>query len=227
MNFAALRDELLAKNPLCLDHVVAVNKAEAEYWRRSTGERTAESTDVLGFECGGEQWVLEVALKCGTRTAPDMADVEFVEGLLRRIEALGVPAPAPIEQRWTASSTSLMSPAFSEEKDAIFSWVGIIMYNPSSLSATQRGAITAAFHEYVRDVLEPEMDLHGAQMHWAKAEVPASSAELVRLQQRIKGHFPVEAFNEARSVLDPHNILGNAWLNSLLGDGGGQGGEEQ
>ena len=36
-----------------------VNEAEAEYWTASSGERVADSSEVLGFECGGSQWVLE------------------------------------------------------------------------------------------------------------------------------------------------------------------------
>ena len=41
-------------------------KAEAEYWRRSEGYRVGRSDQILGFDCGGEQWVLEVAFPTGT-----------------------------------------------------------------------------------------------------------------------------------------------------------------
>ena len=30
-----------------------MNKAEAEFWKNSAGERIADSTEILGFECGG------------------------------------------------------------------------------------------------------------------------------------------------------------------------------
>eukprot|EP00983_Pelagomonas_calceolata_P107443 1159344-Pelagomonas_calceolata.AAC.6 len=41
--------------------VVEVNKAEAEYWKRSGGVRVGWSDEILGFDCGGQQWVLEVS----------------------------------------------------------------------------------------------------------------------------------------------------------------------
>jgi L-galactono-1,4-lactone dehydrogenase len=80
--------------------------------------------------------------------------------LLRIIEAAAIPAPAPIEQRWTAASSSAMSPAAAGRTAAagssctsaklldssVFSWVGIIMYLPSD-DPQQREAITARWVE--------------------------------------------------------------------------------
>ena len=57
MNFAQLRDALLAVAPLDKGHVVEVNRAEAEFWRRAQGYRVDWSDKILGFECGGQQWV--------------------------------------------------------------------------------------------------------------------------------------------------------------------------
>lgn len=56
------------------------------------------------------------------------ADLGYMTDLLQALEAAKVPAPSPIEQRWTAASLSPLSPAHSQNKDDIFSWVGIIMY---------------------------------------------------------------------------------------------------
>ena len=83
-----------------------VNAAEAAFWTAVSGERVADSTEILGFECGGSQWVLETAFPCGTREQPDLSDVDFVIDLLNIIESNGIAAPCPIEQRWTARSTS-------------------------------------------------------------------------------------------------------------------------
>lgn len=83
-----------------------VNAAEAAFWTAVSGERVADSTEILGFECGGSQWVLETAFPCGTRAQPDLSDVDFVIELLKIIESHGIAAPCPIEQRWTARSTS-------------------------------------------------------------------------------------------------------------------------
>lgn len=50
--------------PLTLqDWVAAVNQAEAEFWKLSSGTRVGWSDEILGFDCGGQQWVLEVSLE--------------------------------------------------------------------------------------------------------------------------------------------------------------------
>ena len=60
--------------------------------------------------------------------------MRYMLRLLDIIEREGIPAPAPIEQRWTAGSSSLLSPARSTAEDALFSWVGIIMYRKRRLT---------------------------------------------------------------------------------------------
>jgi L-galactono-1,4-lactone dehydrogenase len=60
LTFAQLRDRLLDLAPLDEKHIRAVNAAEADFWRRSCGTRVDDSTNILGFDCGGEQLVLEV-----------------------------------------------------------------------------------------------------------------------------------------------------------------------
>lgn len=45
--------------PMC-PQVAKVNQVEAAYWKMSSGYRLDESTHILGFDCGGQQWVLEV-----------------------------------------------------------------------------------------------------------------------------------------------------------------------
>lgn len=114
-----LRDALLSLNPLDRAWVARVNAAEAQFWRRSAGVRAGPPDEILGFDCGGQQWVLEVAFPIGRLSrvggggwrggAP--RDVAFMKDLLKEIEARGVAAPCPIEQRWTAASASPMSPA--------------------------------------------------------------------------------------------------------------------
>lgn len=123
MSFTELRDKLLALDPLNIDHVIKVNQAEADYWRKSEGYRVGWSDEILGFDCGGQQWVSETCFPAGTLKNPSMKDLDFIEELKKLIEKEEVPAPAPIEQRWTASSKSLMSPASSSSDEDIFSWV--------------------------------------------------------------------------------------------------------
>ena len=113
LGFAELRDALLAAKPLDLDHVKSINRAEAEFWRRSCGTHVGDSSTKLTFECGGQQWVNECCFGAGTRSQPDGSDMRYMLRLLDIIEGEGIPAPAPIEQRWTAGSSSLLSPARS------------------------------------------------------------------------------------------------------------------
>ena len=54
LGFAELRDALLAVKPLDLDHVKSINRAEAEFWRRSCGTHVGDSSTKLNFECGGQ-----------------------------------------------------------------------------------------------------------------------------------------------------------------------------
>ena len=128
LSFTELRDKLLALDPLNRDHVIQVNQAEAEFWRKSEGYRVGWSDEILGFDCGGQQWVSETCFPAGTLAKPSMKDLEYIEDLKKLIEKEEIPAPAPIEQRWTACSKSPMSPASSSAEDDIFSWV--ISLNP-------------------------------------------------------------------------------------------------
>lgn len=121
--FTELRDKLIALDPLNKEHVKKVNQAEAEFWRKSEGYRVGWSDEILGFDCGGQQWVSETCFPAGTLTRPSMKDLEYIENLKQLIEKENIPAPAPIEQRWTTRSRSPMSPASSPNEDDIFSWV--------------------------------------------------------------------------------------------------------
>ena len=112
MGFGQLRDELLKVAPLDLEHVKRVNAAEAEFWRRNSGQRCDWSDRILGFDCGGQQHVYEVAFRTGDSVETNTgADLEYMAKLLEMIEREGIPAPAPIEQRWSAGSASPLSPA--------------------------------------------------------------------------------------------------------------------
>jgi len=77
-----------------------------------------------------------------TGRRPSGADLVFMDELLAALARDRVAAPAPIEQRWTASSRSPMSPASAPgAPGTVHSWVGIIMYLPTE-DASQRAAIT-------------------------------------------------------------------------------------
>ncbi|KAG8372054.1 hypothetical protein BUALT_Bualt12G0026700 [Buddleja alternifolia] len=215
LSFTELRDKLLALDPLNKEHIVRVNQAEAEFWRKSEGYRVGWSDEILGFDCGGQQWVSETCFPAGTLSKPSMKDLEYIEKLMQLIQKENLPAPAPIEQRWTTCSRSLMSPAYSSSQDDIFSWVGIIMYLPT-MDARQRKEITEEFFHYRLLTQKNLWDQYSAYEHWAKIEVPKDKDELAALQARLRKRFPVDAYNQARRELDPNRILSNNMLEKLF-----------
>ena len=124
VGFGELRDLLLRIDPLNVDHVKKVNAAEAEFWKRSHGTRVDWSDQILGFDCGGQQHVLEVAFPCGTleekgenlvssanagvsHPSSLRKDLLFMRDLRKMIAENNIPAHAPIEQRWTSGSSSI------------------------------------------------------------------------------------------------------------------------
>ncbi|CAD7971735.1 unnamed protein product [Amoebophrya sp. A25] len=126
-------------------------KTSATYFTGRALQRTGDSTEILGFNCGCSQQVLEVCFKVNndsggrsstskgsssffrsaSLTRPEDAldnDLHYVFELLDKIERQEIPAPAPIEQRYTRASTSKLSPCYSPNPDDLFTWVGVIMY---------------------------------------------------------------------------------------------------
>ena len=55
--------------------------------------------------------------------------MRFMEELLHYIESNNIPAPAPIEQRWSRTSSSLMSPSHSNHPQGLHTWVGYVRFN--------------------------------------------------------------------------------------------------
>lgn len=225
MSFSQLRDLLLAVDPLDVSLVKKINTAEAVFWERSAGFRADDSTKILGFDCGGAQWVLEVCFPIGSVAEQSGKDLKFVQKLLNLIEEHNLPAPCPIEQRWTARSTSPMSPAYSTNADEVFSWVGVIMYLPPGQTDDQRRAVTDKFREYAR-LMRPLLEEYGASVHWAKVEAPPSDTaqdraayakEVEYLRTLVSKKYPVKEFNQYRDALDPHRILSNDLVEALFG----------
>lgn len=205
-NFAQLREKLLVLDPLNPKHVSKVNAAEAEFWKLSSGERIADSTEILGFECGGVQWVLENCFPAGTIKTPSLADIDYLIEIKATIEREQIPAASPIEQRWTSASCSPMSPAFSQDPEAIFSWVGVIMYITDEKRAP---TIQKRFKEYAMRHADQSFK-YGGTLHWGKLDLNFhEGARLEALRANMRSRFDVKAFLEAKRELDPHSILSN------------------
>lgn len=215
LSFTELRDKLLGFDPLNQAHVIKVNQVEAEYWKKSEGTRVGWSDEILGFDCGGQQWVSETCFPTGTIQQPDMQDLKYIEQVMSLIKREGIPAPSPIEQRWTASSRSPLSPAFSPSPDRIFSWVGIIMYLPTT-EEKQREAITERFFEYRKAAQQQLWESYEAHEHWAKIEVPKDENALKWVRERLQHRYPLDKFDRARQELDPKRVLVNDVISKLL-----------
>lgn len=215
MGFGELRDALISFAPLDKDHIKRVNKVEAEFWRCSEGWQTKPSDQLLQFDCGGQQWVWEVCFPTGTYETNNGNDMKLLEELLQAIEDEDIAAPAPIEQRWSASSSSLMSPAHGES-GGLHSWVGIIMYLPSD-DANQRIEITTEFKRRYCELLRRIGSKVSAASHWAKLEVPQDVTQLKNLQQFYRSRYPADKFKAQRKKNDPKDILGNRTIDVVLG----------
>ena len=168
----------------------------------------------MGFDCGGQQWVSEVAFPCGTLQAPDQTDINYVIELLNLIESSQVPAPSPIEQRWTAASGAAISPAYSRDKNSLFSWVGIIMYVPIE---EKRKEITESFENYKNICKNTLWDKYKCKEHWAKQEFPDSEEKQREAAERLlRVGIPVKEFARVRKELDPGNMMGNKMIDTYF-----------
>jgi len=215
--FGALRDAIIALNPLDVEHMKVVNKAEAEFWKKSEGYQLKNSDELLQFDCGGQQWVYEVCLPTGTYETNNGNDMKFMDNLLSEIEREQIPAHPPIEQRWSASSSSDMSPAYGKVGEGgLFCWVGIIMYLPDE-GEKIRQAITHKFQNQYCDLAKRVGTPLQTVSHWGKLEMPMSPQDYERLRSSMLRRYPVEEFNAARLRFDPKNILGNRLVDVVLG----------
>uniref|UniRef100_A0A6B2L2Q7 FAD-binding PCMH-type domain-containing protein n=1 Tax=Arcella intermedia TaxID=1963864 RepID=A0A6B2L2Q7_9EUKA len=213
--FTQIRDDLLSP-PTC-QNISFVNELESRYWESIEGSRVGRSSNILGFDCGGHQLVSEVAFPCGTIDKPDGTDIEFVEQVLKVIERNKIPAPSPIEQRWTAASGALFSPAFSTDPKKIFSWVGIIMYLPAASSVEEMKQIMEQFHTYKKLCRDNIWDNYNAKEHWAKLEMPTDPQEKKRVANRIQSQYDVETWSRTLYLLDPRHKLMNEFVAFIVG----------
>jgi len=195
-SFSVVRENILRHDVLNTDHVRQLNEAEAEFWRSVKG-RQGPSNDLLGFECGGQQLVLEMCFRVRT----PCEDVDYVLDLLQRIEDENIPAPAPIEQRWSAPSTSVLSPSHStNQEDDYFSWIGIIMY---LCDDEKRAHITDAFQRYAQLHAAVGRE-HVAVPHWAKLDFGLEWRPFLWHRYGTS----LQDFDAIRAECDPNQVLG-------------------
>ena len=120
----------------------------------------------------------------------------------------------PMEQRWSASSSSPMSPAYSQNKDEIFSWVGIIQFIPVE---ELRDPIEKSFVGFAKKFIDIGYDF-GALIHWGKVDLAFhDTPELLNEMRRaLWDRCDVERYQKARALLDPKNIMSNELMTALF-----------
>ena len=179
--------------------------------------------------------MLEVAFPCGTleekseREASSAdanlshpsdslrKDLLFMRDLRKMIAENDIPAHAPIEQRWTSGSSSIMSPSHGA-KDSLHSWVGIIMYLPTQVEA-EREEITARFTKYGEQMRDALGDDYLLKTHWAKIELEKNPERRKKQVERLKtayGHENFRAFRDLRRKFDPKGVLMNELIEGLF-----------
>ena len=216
LGIAQMRDHLLSINCTDPKWIRQVNRAELEAWRQFDGTVEIDRSDqILGFDCGGQQLVFEVCFNIGDPAAEGhpMPEIQFIEELMELIESSDIPAPSPIEQRFSARSSSLMSPAYSDDESDAFCWVGIIIYLPDELQRKDALAIFDAYRNLLMDHLGDRYEL---KVHWAKVELPKDTLRASSWRQRIQRKFPLTQFHTLRKEHDPDHLLINELLTSLL-----------
>ena len=110
-----------------------------------------------------------------------------------------------------------MSPAYSDDEDAVFSWVGVIHYIPTQ-NEEKRKKIAESFSKYSR-MLEKLCDKYGAVGHWAKIEKDyRNENEIIECKERLKKYYGdrLQLFDKYRNELDPQGLLSNDVISTIF-----------
>jgi L-galactono-1,4-lactone dehydrogenase len=144
-----------------------------------------------------------------------MKDIDYVVDMLRTIERDGIPAASPIEQRWSARSSSPLSPCFSDNRDTIFSWVGVIMYITDEARAP---AIKEKFKEYAMKHVDLTFQYDGS-FHWGKVDLSFHEGceRLAALRKAFRKRYDIDRFQDVQQRLDPNKVLSNKLVDAIFG----------
>ena len=110
-----------------------------------------------------------------------------------------------------------MSPAYSEDENDIFSWLGCIHYIPTQ-NENERKEISESFRKYSR-IMDQLCDKHNAIGHWAKIETSnLNENEIEKCKNRIKRYYGerLDLFQKYRNEFDPKGLLGNDVIDVLF-----------
>lgn len=81
------------------------------------------SGSLCGQNCSSAAHLISTHMSVSVSLSPQNSDITFIEETAAMIRDGGIPAHAPIEQRWTSTSSAAMSPASSADPKTVHSWV--------------------------------------------------------------------------------------------------------
>ncbi|KAF8984944.1 hypothetical protein BGZ46_006431 [Entomortierella lignicola] len=166
------------------------------------GERVQEIPDALHFHIGDDTTSI---LDAGVAFKVDDDFKNVIQAFSELIEknwAFTTSMPermgTALEMRFIKASNKIMSPAYSQDPDAIFCMIDVM--------AVSR---TPGFEEYTRDIVANWLEKYNAKPHWPKMweSVPG----VIPYLRREYGERLVR-FNKVRKAQDPNDMfLNNTW----------------
>ncbi|KAF9205252.1 hypothetical protein BGZ49_004268 [Haplosporangium sp. Z 27] len=166
------------------------------------GERVQEIPDALHFHIGDDTTSI---LDAGVAFKVDDDFKNVIQAFSELIEknwAFTTSMPermgTALEMRFIKASNKIMSPAYSQDPDAIFCMIDVMAVSG-----------TPGFEEYTRDIVANWMEKYNAKPHWPKMweSVPG----VIPYLRREYGERLVR-FNKVRKAQDPNDMfLNNTW----------------
>jgi hypothetical protein len=122
------------------------------------------------------------------------------------------PLTTCLHARFTKTSPSLLSAAFSTKPEDRVCWIEILSAYPKSEPDANKRASAMAPHLAMINAVVPEWIGMGGRPHWAK------NWQYIQPKVNIKALYPddnVRQFNAVRRVLDPNGMFVNPFLRDL------------
>lgn len=202
------RRNLLERGLLDTENIKATNKEEVKFLKTICGERIGFLEKLIVFNCESWKCVYEIAFK-----KEGLNDLEFMKELFDFFEKNNIPAHSPIEQRWTLSSRSWLSPAYSENPEDVYCWVGLLIMHLHRSSAEESVQALEKFNE-ISGKLAPLIEKYNGFAHWAKIE---SVVHQDFFRKRMMERFDkLQRFKELRAEMDPKKQFMNEMTEVLF-----------
>ena len=195
---------------LDINNIIKTNKAEVESMKNIYTEKNGYVEDFFVFDCSTivPFYAMEVAFK-----KEGSNDIQFIKELYEYFKKFNYPAQSSIEQRWTASRRSIMSPAYSENPDDVFCWVSLIFMQLHRHNPEEYKKGVDKFHEF-NEQIKPLLEKYNAFGHWGKIHSDIHSDLWRKLMNK---RFPkLENFKNIRKHMDPYHQFTNHMIEAIF-----------